>query len=271
MSNPLSSHSSWSGIPATSWSAALSTVTNDPSIKEIELATKWEDTRFYIGRVGDRYIRRIVRAPYEVLQEFLDVPIVTPPRKNPIFTEPPPILRRGINGRRTSYESESNFPSPIPHEMAFCEGCDEDMDGLRVGNLCAPCWQEKCGVEEEECDDQDEYQYDEDQYQDQDQNQEDQNQDEQWYFHTPPLPSRLDLYHPHTLLQFFRFISSVNMYGKDEHSTYFFDPIPKSLADEMMDHPWIKGIPSENDDWNRDPATDAEVIELTNYLSDYTE
>ena len=283
MAHSLSSHALWSGISATTWSSALSTLTADPAIKEIELASAHADTRFFLGRVGAKYLRRIERGELEVLQEVLEpwpsVAETTPPRRRLPFTEPPPLIRpkRSYEGmppletvemqngrlvvvdddmpalerpRAMSLESVDSMPSlihpPDAHHIIFCTACDEEIDGLRVGNLCAPCWQEACGCEEEV-------------------------KKEDWYFHTPPMPTAFDMYHPHTLLQFLNFVTSINMYAKRESSMFFFDMIPKELAAAMLDHPWVSGETSLDDSWNGGPATAKEVHDLKTLLSDYVE
>lgn len=291
MARSLSSHATWSGIPATKWSSALSLLTSDSSIKEVQLTSEHEDTKFYVTREGTQYLRRIQRGDFEVLQEILDPwPCMTPPRSSPCFMEPPPLVRtkrmyddmppldevmspEEVRARSMSFESDS-MPSLIPpdaHHIVFCDACDEDIDGLRVGNLCAPCWQEKCGCEEEQ-----EYYYSDNNEETVDAQETIEVQEtnkvqkEEWYFHTPPLPPAFDLYHPHTLLQFFNLVSSINMYAKKESSMFFFDTIPKDLADAMLDHPWVRGESSE-DDWSGGPATAKELQELKSLLSDYTE
>lgn len=277
MAQSLSSHATWSGISATTWSSALSTLTSDPSIKEIELASSHADTRFFLGRVGTKYIRRIERGELEVLQEILEpwpsTAEMTPPRRNLPFMEPPP-LKRSYGDMPPLETGEDEVPSPskkaramsvdsMPslihpadaHHILFCTACDEEVDGLRVGNLCAPCWQEKCGCEEETAG------YEE----------EEGVKEKDWYFHTPPMPATFDMYHPHTLLQFLNFITSVNMYAKNESSMFFFDMIPKDIAAAMLDHPWVSGTPSADDDWNGGPATAKEVHDLKTLLSDFIE
>jgi len=284
MARPLSSHATWSGIPATKWSSALSLLTSDPSIKEVQLASEHEDTRFYVSRAGTQYLRRIQRGDYDLLQEVLDPwPSVTPPRTAAPFLEPPPLIRPKhsyddmppleeveicpVRKRSMSFESDDSMPSlipPVSRHIIFCEGCDEEIDGLRVGNLCAPCWQEKCGCEEEE------YVYSEEEATTEVQEVQEV-QEAKWYFHTPPLPAAFDLYHPHTLLQFLNFVSSLNMYAPRESSMFFFDPMTKDLADAMLDHPWVRGEATEDDHWNGGPATAKEAHELRSLLSDYTE
>jgi hypothetical protein len=61
------------------------------------------------------------------------------------------------------------------------------------------------------------------------------------------------------------------MYAKNESSMFTFDPIPKDFADAMLDHPWVRGESSDDDDWNGGPATVKEANELRSLLSEYTE
>ena len=283
MAQSLSSHATWSGISATTWSSALSTLTSDPAIKEIELASSHADTHFFLGRVGTKYIRRIERGELEVLQEILEpwpsTAEMTPPRRNPPFMEPPPLKRSygdmpplETQGERLVFVDDEvpssppkkamsvdSMPSLIhpadAHHILFCTACDEEVDGLRVGNLCAPCWQDTCGCETTDREEEETAGYEE----------------KDWYFHTPPMPATFDMYHPHTLLQFLNFITSVNMYAKNESSMFFFDMIPKEIAAGMLDHPWVSGTPSPDDDWNGGPATAKEVHDLKTLLSDFIE